>query len=182
MEKVGGSKKWREALGNQMGSHYFTKSQWSLPTEEAYQKLQEYAAGIAFKREYSDIKREYDKVKAEWMSTRAYFDNTHSLMTEVWQFNRATQEEREGVGGHATPKPLDLCARAIKSSSRKDEIVLDLFLGSGSTLIACEQTNRVCYGMELDPRYVDVIRKRYAKFVYPDRWEKEWESLTPSII
>jgi hypothetical protein len=42
-------------------------------------------------------------------------------------------------------------------------------------------TYRICYGMELDPRFVDVIRKRYAKFVYPERWEKEWEILTPKI-
>lgn len=55
----------------------------------------------------------------------------------------------------------------------------DLFLGSGSTLIACEQTNRTCYGMELDPKYVDVIRKRYAKFIDPDNWESNWQEMTP---
>lgn len=49
-----------------------------------------------------------------------------------------------------------------------------MFIGTGTTLIACEQTNRTCYGMELDPKYVDVIRKRYAKFIgKEDTWEKE---------
>lgn len=86
----------------------------------------------------------------------------------------------DGEKTHPTMKPVKLLGRIMDMTNSK--AIVDLFLGSGSTLIACEQTNRVCYGMELDPRYVDVIRKRYAKFVYPDRWEKEWESLTPSII
>ena len=172
MEKVGGSSKWREALGNQMGGHYFTKSQWSLPTEEAYMKLQSFANGAAFKREYDDIKR-------EWQATRAYFDNTHDNMNNVWHFDRTTQQEREGTGEHATPKPLALCSRAIKSSSREGEIVLDVFLGSGSTLIACEQTDRTCFGMELDEKYVDVVRKRYHKFVTGS--EEGWEEATPAV-
>ena len=82
-------------------------------------------------------------------------------MTNVWHFPRTSAEERELTGGHASPKPLALCARAIKSSSREGETVLDLFGGSGSTLIACEQLNRRCFTMELDPRYCDVIIKRW---------------------
>ncbi len=63
----------------------------------------------------------------------------------------------------------------------KGTTIVDLFLGSGSTLIACEQTDRTCYGMELDPKYVDVIRKRYAKFVSPDDWEETWQEITPAV-
>lgn len=55
-------------------------------------------------------------------------------------------------------------ARAIRNSSKKDNIVLDTFGGSGSTLIACEQLNRACYTMELDPVYVDVIIERWEQF------------------
>lgn len=81
---------------------------------------------------------------------------------------------------HPTQKPIEVCARAIKN--HKGNTVLDLFLGSGSTLIACEQTDRTCYGMELDPKYVDVIRKRYAKFIQPDnQLPDNWEELTPAI-
>ena len=65
---------------------------------------------------------------------------------------------------HPTMKPLKLLARLIKNSSRQGDIVLDTFGGSGSTLIACEQLNRSCYTMELDPKYADVIVKRYLKF------------------
>ena len=160
--KISDKNDWDKYLGNYMGKHYFTKSQWILPTEDQYKKLQaigrEYGA---FKREYDDIKREYDDIKREYYKTRAFFDNTHDNMNNVWHFDRTSQQERELTGGHATPKPIALCARAIKSSAREGETVLDLFGGSGSTLIACEQTNRRCLMMELDPKYCDVIIKRW---------------------
>ena len=65
---------------------------------------------------------------------------------------------------HPTMKPIALCEKAITNSSRREGIVLDLFLGSGSTLIACEKINRACYGMELDPKYIDVIIKRWEDY------------------
>lgn len=65
---------------------------------------------------------------------------------------------------HPTMKPIKLLARLIKNSSKKEESVLDLFGGSGSTLIACEQLGRRCYMMELDPKYVDVIINRWEQF------------------
>ena len=113
------------------------------------------------KKEYEEIKKEYEEIKKEFYKTRSYFDNTHDNMNNVWHFDRTSQQERELTGEHATPKPIALCSRAIKSSSRKDEIVLDVFGGSGSTLIACEQLNRKCYMMELDPKYCDVIITRW---------------------
>lgn len=65
---------------------------------------------------------------------------------------------------HPTQKPAELPAVAITKSSKPDDIVLDTFLGSGTTLIAAEKTGRVCYGMELDPKYVDVIVQRYVDY------------------
>ncbi len=62
---------------------------------------------------------------------------------------------------HPTQKPVALAERSIKNSSQNDNIVMDFFLGSGSTLIACEKTNRICYGMEIEPYYCDVIVKRH---------------------
>lgn len=97
-----------------------------------------------------------------------------STETTIWELNK------DGVNEyHPTQKPIALCAKAIQNHEAKT--VLDLFLGSGSTLIACEQTDRTCFGMELSEAYTDVVRKRWAKYVYPDRWEEEWESLTPAI-
>jgi DNA modification methylase len=87
--------------------------------------------------------------------------------------------KRDGVSTyeHPTQKPTSLAIRAIKNSSLAKHKVLDLFLGSGSTLIACEQTDRVCFGMELDEHYCDVIRKRWAEFVHGK--ECDWIKLTP---
>lgn len=77
--------------------------------------------------------------------------------TDLWQENKDTNYE------HPTQKPVSLCARALRNT-KGAKTVLDLFGGSGSTLIACEQLGRKCYMMELDPKYCDVIRKRYWKF------------------
>lgn len=164
MKKCGGVKNWEKALGNHMGAHYFTKSQWDFPTRKNYEKLQDYGRHFrAFQKKYDVLKIEFEKIKEEYYSTRTYFDNTHDNMNNVWHFARTSNTERSEAGGHATPKPLVLCERAIKSSSREGEIILDLFGGSGSTLIACEQLNRQCYMMELDPNYCDVIVKRWEK-------------------
>ena len=81
---------------------------------------------------------------------------------------------------HPTQKPVGLMAWCMKIYNSGEKII-DPYLGSGSTLIACEQTDRTCYGMELDPKYVDVIRKRYAKYTNPNEWEESWEQLTPAI-
>ena len=61
-------------------------------------------------------------------------------------------------------KPLELVERAIENSSRAGDVVLDLFLGSGSTLIASERTGRVCYGLEIDPHYCQIVIARWEAF------------------
>lgn len=137
--------------------HWTSKSQFNLPTKEVYTKFQKWAKEHGVKA----FEKEYDNLRAEYDNLRAYFDNTHDNMNNVWHFSRTDNKERKLTGGHATPKPIALCVRAIKSSSRETETVLDLFGGSGSTLIACEQLNRVCYMAELDPKYCDVIIKRW---------------------
>lgn len=140
--------------------HWTSKSQWNLPTEDVYIKFQNWAK----KHNIKAFEKEYDKLRAEYDKLRAYFDNTHDNMNNVWHFNKTSGAERESAGGHATPKPIELCSRAIKSSSREKEIVLDIFGGSGSTLIACEQLDRIAYLMELEPKWVDVIINRWENF------------------
>ena len=171
--KVGlNNRKIKEITGlSSMYSRWFTKSQFTFITEKNYKKLQNYYNGEAFKKEYEafkkeyeEIKKEYEEIKKEYYSTRAYFNNTHDNMNNVWHFSKTSGEERESAGGHATPKPVALCSRAIRSSSREKENVLDVFGGSGSTLIACEQLNRNAYLMELEPQWVDVIIKRWEEF------------------
>jgi DNA modification methylase len=79
--------------------------------------------------------------------------------TTIWHCDRTTEAKV-----HPTMKPVELCQRAIENSSVQNCIVLDLFGGSGSTLIACEKTNRSARLMELDPKYCDVIVKRWEDF------------------
>ena len=87
-------------------------------------------------------------------STADWFGPTNEKC--VWE-----QQAKLSDRVHPTEKPTELSARAIKNSSQQDGTVIDLFGGSGSTLIACEQLNRTCYMMELDPKYCDVIIKRW---------------------
>lgn len=79
--------------------------------------------------------------------------------SDVWDFDRPTKSDE-----HPTMKPVELVAHAIQNSSKKNNIILDLFGGSGTTLIASEQTDRCCRMMELDPKYVDVIVQRWETF------------------
>ena len=90
-----------------------------------------------------------------------FFNNVHDNFNNVWKFDRHLRQGDEG--GHATPKPIPLCERAIKSSCPDGGLVLDFFLGSGSTMVASHQLNRKCYGMELDPKYCQVIIDRMLK-------------------
>lgn len=92
---------------------------------------------------------------------RWYSDRKQST---VWNFDRPTKNDL-----HPTMKPVALCAYPIQNSSMSNCIVLDPFGGSGSTLIACEQTNRICYSIELDEKYTDVIIKRYIEQVGTDK-------------
>ena len=90
--------------------------------------------------------------KHQWYSDRK--------QTTIWEFDKPKKN-----GDHPTMKPVPLIAYPIKNSSMSNCIVLDPFGGSGSTLIACEQTNRICHTIELDEKYCDVIVKRYIEQV-----------------
>ena len=78
-------------------------------------------------------------------------------------YSKCLEFNRDNSTDHPTMKPLELIANELKISSNEKSIIVDLFGGSGSTLIACEQLNRSCYMMELDPKYVDVIIARWEK-------------------
>jgi len=76
----------------------------------------------------------------------------------IWEFNKPKKAD-----GHPTMKPIQLCERAIKNSSKAEWLIIDTFLGSGSTMVAAHQLNRKCYGMEIDPKYCQVIVDRMLK-------------------
>lgn len=89
--------------------------------------------------------------------------------TTLWQIKRDVTKNYI----HPTQKPIAIPQRAIKNSSKRGDIVLDLFLGSGSTLIAAESLGRKCYGVEIDPKYVDGIVQRYITYAGRDRVSHE---------
>lgn len=90
--------------------------------------------------------------KHQWYSNRK--------QTTIWEYDRPKSSKE-----HPTMKPVALMAYPIQNSCMSNCIVLDPFLGSGSTLIACEETNRICYGIELDEKFADVIVRRYIEKV-----------------
>lgn len=122
---------------------------------------------------HGDYHYQHEPILYGWLKNGAHKFYGSRNQTSVWNIDRPARSK-----DHPTMKPVALVTKAINNSSKGGDIVLDLFLGSGTTLIACEQTERICYGMEIDPKYCDVIRKRYAKFI--DK-EKEWETVTPKI-
>ncbi len=120
----------------------------------------------------SDYQHTYEPFVYGWTGHKERYMINQRNLSDVWEFARPSASDL-----HPTMKPISLIVYAIANSSKQDDIVLDTFLGSGSTLIACEQTNRICYGMELDPKYVDVIRKRYWKFTHENS-EEGWDEGT----
>ncbi len=93
---------------------------------------------------------------------------TGRYRTNVWEYdgmNSVGNKERELLEDHPTVKPVKLVGDAILDCSNYNDIILDVFLGSGTTIIASEQTSRICYASELDPKYVDLSIRRYVRFM-----------------
>jgi hypothetical protein len=158
-----GSSEIKSLCGVQMYGHWFTRSQFTLIPEKHYDTLRATYAG-RFIRPWRQLKAEWDKVKggptSQIQGARSYFDNAHDVMRDVWEFSRVTGEERHG---HATPKPVAMMERVMLSSLPKGGLSVEPFGGSGSTLMGAERTGRVCYVMELNPVYCDVIVKRWQR-------------------
>ncbi len=123
-----------------------------------------------------DYHWKHEAILYGWKPGESHAWYSDRKQTTILEFDRGTNNE-----DHPTTKPISILAYMIENSSKTNDVVFDNFLGSGSTLIACEQTDRICYGMEIDPAYIDVVRKRYAKFIDEENWEKTWQELTPEV-
>lgn len=110
----------------------------------------------------SDYHRQYEPILYGWKDGSSHYFCGDRSQGDVWEFPKPKKNDV-----HPTMKPVELCQRAVQNSSKPNDIVLDLFGGSGSTLIACAQTKRKCRMMEFEPKYCDVILKRYLA-LYPD--------------
>ncbi len=105
-----------------------------------------------------DYQWQHEPVLYGWKPTGKHHWYADRSQTTIWNFDRPTRNIE-----HPTMKPIPLLAYPIQNSSRKENVVLDLFGGSGSTLIACNKTGRKCYMMEVDPLYCDLIVRRYIR-------------------
>ena len=122
----------------------------------------------------SDYQWQHEPVLYGFLKNGKHTWYSDRKQTTIWNFKKPKRNEN-----HPTSKPLDLLSYPLGNSSQENAIVVDTFGGSGSTLMACEAMNRICYTMELDPKYASVILRRYvedtgdAAGVYCVRGEKQ---------
>jgi DNA modification methylase len=105
----------------------------------------------------SDYMSMYEPIFYGWIDKHDFFGGNNGV--DIWQIKRTSKNEL-----HPTMKPVELVEKAILNSSKKNQTVLDLFGGSGTTAIAAEKNNRIAYLMELDPKYCDVIVIRWQDY------------------
>ncbi len=108
----------------------------------------------------SDYQWQHEPVLYGFLQNGKHFWSSKAgrSQTTIWNFDKPKKNKN-----HPTSKPLDLLAYPIGNSSQENAVVIDTFGGSGSTLMTCEQTNRICYMMELDEKYASVILRRYVE-------------------
>lgn len=162
------AKEINEITGTQMCSHWFSYSQWKLPTEEQYQKLQTLFATKSnalsrphseladeyqsLSHQYAHLLKDYDELKAEYETLRRPFSVSSDVpYTDVWTFAPVQYYP----GKHPCEKPADLLEHIISTSSREGAVVLDAFMGSGSTGKACLKLNRRFIGIEMEKETYD---------------------------
>ena len=107
----------------------------------------------------ADYQRQYEPILYGWKQGTDHFWCGDRDQADVWFYNKPRVNDL-----HPTMKPVELVERAIRNSSKSRDVVLDLFGGSGTTLIACEKTGRQARLIELDPKFVDVIVKRWEDY------------------
>ncbi|MDI6756425.1 MAG: site-specific DNA-methyltransferase, partial [Endomicrobiia bacterium] len=105
-----------------------------------------------------DYDYQHEPILFGWKKKHDWYGNGEFLKS-IWEIPKPHKSDL-----HPTMKPIALIVNAIQNSTSKGMLVIDLFLGSGSTLIACEKTNRICYGAEIDSHYCDVIVQRWVDF------------------
>ena len=107
----------------------------------------------------SDYQRQYEPILYGWREGSSHYWCGDRDQGDVWQISRPGKNDL-----HPTMKPVELVERAIENSSRPGNIILDAFGGSGTTLIAAEKTGRIARLIEMDPKYCDVIVRRWQEW------------------
>jgi DNA modification methylase len=108
---------------------------------------------------HSDYQRQYEPILYGWKQGLDHYWCGARDQSDVWFVNKPVRNDL-----HPTMKPVELVERAVVNSSKSRDIIMDCFGGSGTTMIACEKLNRQCRMIELDPKYCDVIVKRWEDY------------------
>jgi len=138
-------------LGNKMGGHYFTNGvQFCVPTEKNYLKLQ--STGF-FKKPYIELKEIDNQFKNK-------FASTFNLWEGKKYKSNILKYKKDYDGHHPTQKPILLLEDLIKTFSNENDLVVDLTMGSGSTMVACKKTRRNGIGIEMNEEYFNIAKKR----------------------
>jgi len=157
---LGMNKKQIVELIGQRADHCFRwcSTQWDLPTYETYAELCKLPLKYEFvRKEYEELRQEYEELRFSFNTSNVKEDLRAN--SNVWLYPPAKNL------GHVTPKPVDLIENIIKHSSNEGDLVLDPFLGSGTTLVACKNLNRNFIGYEKESKYEAIIKKRIAEYV-----------------
>lgn len=124
----------------------------------------------------SDYQRQYEPILYGWAEGQKHYWCGDRNQSDIWNYNKPNVNDL-----HPTMKPVELVCRAIENSSKSRDIVLDCFGGSGSTLIACEKLNRSARLIELDPKYCDVIVKRWQEFTGKDAVSSDGKTFNEQV-
>jgi len=122
---------------------------YNIPTKEQYEKIRQYLNNEYLKAEYEDLKSEYEDLRRPFNPKKNY--------TDVWIFNITSSLEETK---HPTQKPKEMIKRMIDSSSKEDNLVLDPFMGVGTTAVACKELGRNYIGFEISKEYCDIAKER----------------------
>ena len=146
--------------GGGFASHYFTEKgkQWGFITENHYKKLQEKTR--YFQKPYNELRKEYEELRKEYEELRKEYEHQRYTFNNLKKHHSIMNYEIVKKQGHITPKPVDLLEYIIKTSSNEDDIILDCFMGSGSTGVGALNTNRKFIGIELDENYFNIAKQR----------------------
>lgn len=139
--------------GDQMMMMMMMSEHWQIKHELIWVK-----SSPVFSMGRLDYDYQHEPILFGWKLKHNWFGGG-KFKSSVWEIPKPHKSDL-----HPTMKPIALIENAIYNSTQREALIIDLFLGSGSTLIACEKTNRICYGMEIDVKYCDVIIKRWEDY------------------
>ncbi|MBR2520102.1 MAG: site-specific DNA-methyltransferase [Selenomonadaceae bacterium] len=158
---------FRDAMTKDASAYIFYATARTRIFYEAFEKFFKIGAGLVWKKDSlvltrTDWKYIHEPLAFMWRKDGKHIWYGDEKQTTVFEFPRIKNSATEGFG-HPTSKPVELLAYLMKQSSKRGDKVLDGFLGSGSTLIAAEKLGRTCFGIEIEPKYIDVTVERFKQ-------------------